>query len=109
MLFYWHWEAMLISQLAIKVTVLPFNSIAQLLQSEYRLYVSPGSANEDDFKYSTNPVTQEAWTRKIKPYLEEYKVANTVDKRVELLRNDHTVALFGTFHSYRYYFSIICE
>jgi hypothetical protein len=108
MIFFWHWEAMLITYLSIRVTVLPFYSIEQMVHSEYRLYVWPGSSNEDDFKYSTNPVKQEAWTRKIEPYLEEYK-ANTGYKRIELVRKDHTVALFGDFHGIRYYFSIICK
>jgi hypothetical protein len=107
MLFYWHWEAMLISQLAIRVTVLPFNSIEQMVQSEYRLYVSPGSANEDDFKYSRDTVKQEAWTKKIEPYLEEYKAY--MFKRIELVRNDPTVTLYGNFYGFRYYFSIICK
>jgi hypothetical protein len=103
MIFYWHWEAMLITYLSTRVTVLPFNSMVQMVStSEYRLFVPPGSSIEDDFKYSTNPVKQEAWTKKIEPYLEEYKANN--GKRMELVRNDPTVTLYGDFYSYRYYF-----
>jgi hypothetical protein len=109
MIFYWHWEAMLISQLATRVTVLPFNSIAQLVQtSEYRLFVAHDSSNEDDFKHSTNPVMQQAWTKKIEPYLEEYKAYKGL-KRIELAKKDPTVTLYENFYGFRYYFSIICK
>jgi hypothetical protein len=110
MLFYWHWEAKLISQLATRVTVLPFNSIEQLVRtSEYRLYVAPGTANEDDFKYSTDPVMQEAWTKKIEPYLEEYKVIKGYKKVIELVRNDPTVTMYLNFYGIRYDFGIISK
>jgi len=33
MLLYWHWEAMVISYLAVKKTVLPYESFEQLLSS----------------------------------------------------------------------------
>jgi hypothetical protein len=32
-LIYWHWEAMIISYLAVRTIVLPFNSIEELLQN----------------------------------------------------------------------------
>jgi hypothetical protein len=108
MIFYWYWEAMLVSYLSARVTVLPFNSIAQMVRtSEYRLYVDPGSAHEDVFKYSTDPVMQEAWTKKIEPYMEEYKANSHQSKEIELAMKDPTVVIYEDIMSVRYYFSII--
>jgi hypothetical protein len=40
---YWHWEAMLISYLATRVIVLPFNSIPELLdKSDFLIALNPG-------------------------------------------------------------------
>ena len=48
---YLHWEAMLISYLATRVTVLPFNGVPDLVRkSQFRIIVTPGSSYEDDFK-----------------------------------------------------------
>ncbi len=70
---YWHWEAMLISYLATRVIVLPFNDLRGLVEeSDFRIALIPGSSYEDAFKTSTNPLWQRAWTEKLEPYLEEY-------------------------------------
>jgi hypothetical protein len=109
MIFFWHWEAMLITYLSTRVTVLPFNSIEQLVRtSKYRLYVWPGTSDEDDFKYAIDPVMQEAWTKKVEPYLEEYKANMGYKKMIEQGRNDPTLAMYVDFYGFRYYFSIIC-
>ena len=40
---YWHWEAMLISYLATRVIVLPFNNIPELVaNSQFRILLMPG-------------------------------------------------------------------
>ena len=48
---YLHWEAMLISYLATRVTVLPFNNVPELIsKTKFRIVLTPGSSYEDDFK-----------------------------------------------------------
>jgi hypothetical protein len=103
MIFYWHWEAMLVSYLATRVIVLPFNSIAELVRTsnDYRMYVSVGSSMEDSFKRSTDPDWQKAWTEKIEPYLDEYKV-NRGHKKIELAKRDPTLAIYDNFFGMRY-------
>ena len=72
---YWYWEAMLITYLSTRVIVLPFNSIATMLtkSSSFKIAVMPGSGHEDAFKFSKDPVWQEAWTDRIEPYLDFYR------------------------------------
>ena len=70
---YWHWEAMLLSYLAIKVTSLPFIDIPDLVSNtEFRIILTPGSSSEDSFKTSTDPNWQVAWTDRVQPHLEEH-------------------------------------
>ena len=66
---------MLISYLATSVIVLPFDGIASMLTKSrsFRIAVMPGSGHEDAFKFSKDPVWQEAWTDRIEPYLEFYR------------------------------------
>jgi hypothetical protein len=82
MIIYWHWEAMLVSYLANRVIVLPFNSLAELSQtSGYRMYLSPGSAEEDSFKLATDPIWQKMWTEKILPYMDEFNANRGLKKK----------------------------
>ena len=70
---FWHWEAMLISYLATRVTSLPFKDITDLVvNTQFRIITLPGSSYEDDFKSSTDPIWKAAWTDKVKPHLEEH-------------------------------------
>ena len=51
-LLYWHWEAMLISYLATRVIVLPFNNIDELVKtSSFKIALNPGSSYEGTFIY----------------------------------------------------------
>ena len=69
-----YWRAMLTSSLAKRVIVLPFDSMATLLtKSDFQIAINPGSADEDAFGLSTDPVWLEAWNDRIKPYLEDYR------------------------------------
>ena len=73
-LLYWHWEAMLISYLATRVIVLPFNNIPELIsESQFRIALTPGSSYEDDFKTATDPDWVIAWNDRVKPHLDEFK------------------------------------
>ena len=70
---FWHWEAELISYLAIRVIPLPFKDITDLMDNtQFRIIFLPGSTAEDAFKTSPDPIWQAAWTDRIQPHLEEY-------------------------------------
>lgn len=67
------WNANLISYLAIQKTHLPFNNLETLLSlTSNKIALLPGSAEEDEFRYSTDPLMQRAWTERIEPYLDEF-------------------------------------
>ena len=65
LLCYFHWEAMLISYLAQRVTPMPFTNMQELYDSDYILGASPGSSNYDSFKYGS-----ELWKKIYKDKLE---------------------------------------
>ena len=96
---YWHWEAMLISYLATRVTVLPFNSIPELItNSPFRIILTPGSSYEDAFKTSRDPDWMVAWTDRVQPHLAEFLGLGT-STFVELLENDDVTALYDNYFS----------
>ena len=67
------WNAILISYLSIQKTNLPFNNLETLLSlTSNKIAVLPGSGEEDEFRYSTDPLMQRAWTERIEPYLDEF-------------------------------------
>ena len=69
---FWHWEAMLISFLATRVILLPFKDIPDLVaNTQFRIILRPGTAFEDAFKTSPDPIWQAAWTDRVQPYLDE--------------------------------------
>ena len=48
---WWHWEAMVISYLAVVVTVLPFKDIPDLVtNTQFRIILPPGTAFENAFQ-----------------------------------------------------------
>ena len=68
------WNAILISYLSIQKTNLPFNNLETLLSlTSNKIALLPGSAEEDEFRYSTDPLMQRAWTERIEPYLDEFQ------------------------------------
>ena len=70
---WWHWEAMVISYLAVVVTVLPFKDIPDLVtNTQFRIILNPGTAFEDAFKTSPDPYWKIAWTDRVQPHLEEH-------------------------------------
>ena len=77
---YWNWEAMLISYLSTRVIALPFHGVESLFdKSDYQIALWPGTALENTFKLSIEPVFQKAWTERIEPYLDFYqKYAGTL-------------------------------
>ena len=70
---FWHWEAMLISNLATRVVSLPFKDIPDLVaNTQFRIILMPGTSLEDAFKTSTDPNWQVAWKDRVQPHLEEH-------------------------------------
>ena len=58
-LLFWHWEAMLISYLAIRKIILPFNNVEELFTtSDFKITLMKGTSAEQKFKYSNNPIWQ---------------------------------------------------
>ena len=51
MLCYYHWEAMLVSYLSMRVTRMPFTNMQELYKSDYKFTTIHGSAYHDKFRY----------------------------------------------------------
>ena len=100
---YLHWEAMLISYLATRVTILPFSNVPELIsKTNFRIILTPGSSYEDDFKTAIDPDWKIAWNERVKPHLDEFKVdGKPVDVSVfiKLLESDEDTALYYEYFS----------
>lgn len=95
-LIYYHWEAMLISYLSTRFTVLPFNGIRELVEnSDYKIGLIPGTSYEDTFKLSLDPIFQRAYSERISPYLEEY--APFYEDMNTMLLNGDSIAIYQHF------------
>ena len=94
---FWHWEAMLISYLATRVISLPFQDIPDLVaNTQFRIILMPGTSYEDDFKTSTDPTWQTAWTDRVQPHLEEHDGFLTQDL-ADLLTMDGASAWYTNY------------
>lgn len=72
-LIYWHWEAMIISFLAVRTTVLPFYSMEEMAtKTNFKVVVQPGTSYVDTFRLSNNPMLKEIYSDRIEPYIEDY-------------------------------------
>ena len=70
---YYNWEAMLVSYLAARFVSLPFTSIETLISdTNYKIFIEPGTYAQTSFERSINPTWQAAWSERIKPNLEDY-------------------------------------
>ena len=68
------WKAKLISYLAQRSIVLPFDGVESLmLTSDYKIFAWPSSAQTDSFKLSKVPLWQQAWLERMEPNQEFYK------------------------------------
>ena len=89
---------MLISYLATRKIVLPFNNIPELVsKSSFRIALIPGTYYEDAFKTSRDPDWMVAWTDRIQPYLEDY--VGGKEHRLNLIMTDPTTALYANYFS----------
>lgn len=66
-----------------------------------RILIKPGSAYVDDFRYSLDPLVQEAWNTRIKDYLAEYPKDR--NELTDLVANDPDYVLYDNFYSSRTY------
>ena len=97
---FWHWEAMLISYLATRVIVLPFNNIPELVSNtQLRILVRPGTSHEDYFKFSQNPDWQTAWIDRVQPHLEEH-MDFTKQDFADKMTKDTVSAWYGNYFSH---------
>ena len=73
-IFYWFWEAMLVSYLAAAIIILPFDGINTLMsQTDYKVAVQPGTYQQSVFEDSLDPLWQKAWKERAEPYMDLYK------------------------------------
>ena len=97
---YYHWEAMLVSYLSTRITVLPFTTMGEMLkESDYRIGLMPGTIQEDFFKLSPDPMLQQAFKERIEPYLEDYP--SSYADLIALTLKDESLAVYGAFFEIR--------
>ena len=99
-LIYYHWEAMLVSYLSTRFTILPFKDINGLMMTDYKIGVKVGAIQQDYFKLSTDPLMQKAYSEKIEPYMNEYPAS--YDEFIDLLLRDDKLALYGPYTEVRW-------
>ena len=96
---FWQWEAMLVSYLATRTTVLPFDGLAGLMSSsDFRILTLYESSQEDLFKVSKNPLWQSAWIDRVQPHREEHKDF-TNQELIGKLANEPKSAVFINYYS----------
>ena len=97
-LLYWHWEAMLVSYLATRKTVLPFNTLSEMYENtDFRLALIPDTSFENSFKYSTDPLWQKIYKERLEPNLQEYRdhlSGGLMNDMFHFLQNDFKTALY---------------
>ena len=93
-----HWEAMLISYLEHRVTPLPFNDLRGLYDSDYSLFVYPGSAVWDTFRYG-NQLRQDIFKAKLESHEEEYSTYKDRPSQIARLLRDTKNAMFSEFYT----------
>ena len=97
LLIFYHWEAMLISYLATRFIVLPFNNIRELVdQSTFVISLFPGSSYMDAFKFSEDPDWQRAWKERLEPYLDNY---DDTSRMINYPLQDSNIALYDDFYA----------
>ena len=90
LLCYFHWEAMLISHVAMRVTTMPFDNMQELYDSDYKFSVRPGTSMWDAFK-NGNAHWQRIYKDKLEPFWEEYKKV-----KKQAMEKNRCLSLFQT-------------
>ena len=71
MLFYWLWEAELISYFSVPVKKLPFNNLEEFItKTDKKLLLLKGSMPDAQFRHSKDKIMQTVWNERIQPYLD---------------------------------------
>ena len=98
-LLYYHWEAMLVSYLSSRKTVLPFSSVEDMyINTDIRLALIPSTTYEDNFKYSNKPIWQKIYKERIEPNLKEYAAyPDHLFDMVHFIKNDFATALYDSY------------
>ena len=110
LLLYYHWEAMLISYLSTRFTVMPFNSIPELIRNtDFEISVLQGSSLMDTFKHSNDFYWQQSWQTRIKPNLNKFKDFNT-DEFIDYISENDGVAHYDNYLAVRTFDAYVrCE
>ena len=67
------WNANLKSYLSTHKINMPFDSLEKLLEAtNYKIAIIPESAQEDNFKLSSDPIKQKIYIQRIKPSLYDF-------------------------------------
>ena len=87
---------MLVSYLATRKTVLPFNSLLEMYErTNFRLGLIPSTSYEDNFKYSNDPLLRRIYKERIQPHLQEYQdYPEHLSDMTHFIRNDYKTALY---------------
>ena len=96
---------MLITYLSTRKITMPFTSFTELyLHTNFKVVVLPYSADEDFFKYSTDPIIQKIYEERIKPYLQEYldyPILSNYDT-IPFIKNDFGAAAYSLYSVSKY-------
>ena len=96
LLYYFHWEAMLISYLAKIVTPVPFSNMLELYNSDYQLTTLGGSALVDVFRYG-----DELWQLIYREKFElTNKYCNSTDQCVDMVLMDPKNAAYFNYRQF---------
>ena len=96
-LLYFHWESMLISYLATRVTPIPFSSLEELRESSYSFYATPGSSHWSAFKNGSD-IWSQIYSEKLAPHERQYvDFAKTGQDPTNLILQDSNMALWANY------------
>ena len=96
-LIYFHWEAMLISYLATRTVIYPFNNLQELYESDFQFFTLPNSAMWDSFKYGDD-LWQKIFKDMFEPNTEWYnEYAGSTEKQIEWILLDSEHALYANY------------
>ena len=91
LLCYFHWEAMLISYLSLRVVKIPFYNMQEFYDSDYILATTPGSSFWDAFE-NGNELWKKIHKEKLQPIIKA--------KQMEYVLMDEENALYGNINTF---------
>ena len=101
LLVYFHWEAKLISYLALRTPSFLFENLQEVYKSDYQFFTIPGSSMWDSFKHG-DELWQRIYRDKMEPNTEWYEQYQaSTDENIEWLLIDSKHALYGNYYQYK--------